>query len=750
MHTSYPIDDDVRELFGKLVGCSSESVGIAPSTAFAMSLAAKNILSSGVLNPGKEILVIKNEMPSNVYPWQYLCERTGAKLVVVECNCNDWSQTILNAISSNIAVLALSTVHWCDGSLINLEKISAFLSSVDFPKPYFIVDGTQSTGVMHLNVTEIDKIDFLACSVHKWLCGPYGMSLMYLHPRYHNDWQPLDHHERSRLGNNLSEWDEIIDMGINGYPEAFRSGARRIDAGGRPNPVILSMLKSSISLILNTTTQAILSHITAINDTIATQLESLPIGLTLVPKAHRSGHILGVYRAPDGIINTIELKNELMKRNIYVSVRHKALRISPYLHNTINDVQRFIREVKDIYRIQDPSNLSEVLQDHVSLHVEHKITSLLKVLITGASGWLGQFLCKYILEGPLSDKLEVHVTTRNLDMTKHIIPIPEERYHLLDLEDDNSIDSCIKNVGPDILIHLAAMTSPAACVKDVIKALRVNIPLALSNAIRKHCPKCLFLFTSTDLVYDGNNPPYYPQLNPVELFATATNNNRNVYGYTKLKFEQFVLSHPHGIVLRLSNMQGPPYAYKEYGKKFLQWLFECFEKRDYIGLRCDEFRSFVSVFDVIHVICSLICIKYGLPRYSPPTDVSNYNTIELEVKSTLDIFSSNDVSDRVLNVGGPHGLSRLDVARLVANSMGSDFMVESETSKIFPTKTEISNLQDEVWKVYTTTNAEDCARTEVINPRDVTMASTKTEDILDFKFKEMSTVIPLFLSKTFK
>ena len=37
------------------------------------------------------------------------------------------------------------------------------------------VDGTQSIGVLPLDVDLLHNVAVMACSVHKWLCCPYGM-----------------------------------------------------------------------------------------------------------------------------------------------------------------------------------------------------------------------------------------------------------------------------------------------------------------------------------------------------------------------------------------------------------------------------------------------------------------------------------------------------------------------------------------------------------------------------------------------
>jgi dTDP-4-dehydrorhamnose reductase len=53
------------------------------------------------------------------------------------------------------------------------------------------------------------------------------------------------------------------------------------------------------------------------------------------------------------------------------------------------------------------------------------------------------------------------------------------------------------------------------------------------DAVRRHVPHCLLVFTSTDLVYDGEGPPYVAD--PAAPPRPAT-----VYGETKLAFEHEV------------------------------------------------------------------------------------------------------------------------------------------------------------------------------------------------------------------
>ena len=67
----------------------------------------------------------------------------------------------------------------------------------------------------------------LACSVHKWLHGAHGFSLLYVDPKVQPQLAPLEHHERNRAGSEMAAWDDVGAMTHAGYPTAYLPGARR-------------------------------------------------------------------------------------------------------------------------------------------------------------------------------------------------------------------------------------------------------------------------------------------------------------------------------------------------------------------------------------------------------------------------------------------------------------------------------------------------------------------------------------------
>jgi selenocysteine lyase/cysteine desulfurase len=131
---------EISQKYSKLIGAeSADCISIAPSTTFAMTLAAENIIRSGILCPGKYVLVMFGEMESSVYPWQSACQRTGATLLVIPPPDENttWSEAIIATLENlnpgDLAVILLTCVHWCSGRTVDaLGKLSPpFLLSFD-------------------------------------------------------------------------------------------------------------------------------------------------------------------------------------------------------------------------------------------------------------------------------------------------------------------------------------------------------------------------------------------------------------------------------------------------------------------------------------------------------------------------------------------------------------------------------------------------------------------------------------------
>lgn len=357
------IAERVRILFAQLLATSADHVALTPSTSYAISLAAHNIMRLGRVRPGDVVLVLENQMSSNVYPWQRLCREVGAHLRAVPAPADgQWTPAVEASMRAaagrgeHVAVLALPHFLWTDGSgPLDLRRLGALCKEVkQAGEPWaaerrhtvLVVDATQSLGVVPVDVAAC-QVDWLACSVHKWLFGPYGLSLLYAA----DDWclnpktEPLVHDEHNRSG---ADGDKILpfEMQRPGYAEEFQEGARRFDAGGRPNPVLLPMVEAALTQILRWGPERIEAYLAPLTASMAAR--AVELGLT-VPACH-APHFLGIGPGPAQLAGGAADRWEWAERaaahlkrlGVLVSARAGVLRVAPNVYNTEADVDALI------------------------------------------------------------------------------------------------------------------------------------------------------------------------------------------------------------------------------------------------------------------------------------------------------------------------------------------------------------------------------------------------------------------------
>jgi cysteine desulfurase/selenocysteine lyase len=137
-----------------------------------------NMLSHGLfLEPGEEILLLENEYPSNVYPWDHWREKgVLLKTIPLTSDPDAFVKSFAAALTPRTRVAALSAVHWCTGLPLPLAAIGALCREHGVE---FIVDGSQGVGMIDIDVKAMG-ISCMAFSAWKWLLGPVGVGMLYI------------------------------------------------------------------------------------------------------------------------------------------------------------------------------------------------------------------------------------------------------------------------------------------------------------------------------------------------------------------------------------------------------------------------------------------------------------------------------------------------------------------------------------------------------------------------------------------
>lgn len=138
-----------------------------------------NIVAHGFgqfLKPEDEILVSALEHHSNIVPWQMLCERTGAKLIVIPMNeRGELNLTAYENLLSNRTKLV--TVNHISNALGTLNPVKFMIEKAHAVGAAVLIDGAQATPHMVPNMQDLN-CDFYVFSAHK-ICGPTGVGILY-------------------------------------------------------------------------------------------------------------------------------------------------------------------------------------------------------------------------------------------------------------------------------------------------------------------------------------------------------------------------------------------------------------------------------------------------------------------------------------------------------------------------------------------------------------------------------------------
>jgi selenocysteine lyase/cysteine desulfurase len=161
-----------RRLEG-LLGARPGEIALIHHTAEGM-----NFISHGLsLDPRDELLLLENEYPSNVYPWEHWSEKgVGLRRVPMSDNPAAFLAGFQASLGPRVRAASMSAVHWCTGMPFPLEAMGKLLAEQGAG---FIVDGSQGVGMIDLDV-KAAGIRYMAFSGWKWLLGPLGLGALYI------------------------------------------------------------------------------------------------------------------------------------------------------------------------------------------------------------------------------------------------------------------------------------------------------------------------------------------------------------------------------------------------------------------------------------------------------------------------------------------------------------------------------------------------------------------------------------------
>lgn len=315
-----------RTAAARLIQADPSDVALIPSISYGVATAAK------LFTPGRgtRVLVLENDHSSPVLEWRARAEAQGFSVETIgQPDDADWTSGVLESIERSgappVSLASISSVHWSDGGLIDVDKVSAALRQRGAA---FLIDATQGAGVLALDVSRLDP-DFVIFPTYKWLVGPYGRAFLYVAKRHQNG-VPLEQTAAGRRNVRAENAVYFTDLD-------YVADARRFDMGERDFFISLEMESIGMEMMADWGADAIKQRLAMLTERIATAVRD--IGIRVAETHLRSPHILSL-AFPGGM--PAGLIEGLASEHVYVAPRLGRMRVSPHVYNDEADADRFV------------------------------------------------------------------------------------------------------------------------------------------------------------------------------------------------------------------------------------------------------------------------------------------------------------------------------------------------------------------------------------------------------------------------
>lgn len=207
-----------------------------------------------------------------------------------------------------------------------------------------------------------------------------------------------------------------------------------------------------------------------------------------------------------------------------------------------------------------------------------------RILITGGSGFVGSHLVRLAQE-----KFEAHATYR-----EHPLSNTSCFAHRIDLAEIITIHPLLDSLKPDAIIHTAAIADPDSCERYKNDAATINVLATQTMADWCRNNECRLIYTSTDMVFNGEAGRYK---------ETDVPDPQSYYAQTKVRAEEVILKlDSHGVVARVALVYGIGITR---AASFFEQMIDRLKRGEQVRLFHDQMRTPILVNNLAEALLEL-------------------------------------------------------------------------------------------------------------------------------------------------
>ena len=298
----HALTDGMADLLALDLGVAPSAITVLANTSTAITAAARAIPFAA----GDVVLTFADDFPSPRMPW-----RTIPGVVTREIAPEDGAdrtEALVSALDASTRAVAVTHVHATTGATLDLERLHRACIAAD---ALLIVDGAQAAGLLTGGAAHADV--YVAPS-YKWLLAGFGAAVIATGARF----------------------DEQAVPTLIGYLNAPPSPKLEI---GHGNLFGLAALSAAAEFAMRSVSASVCERIAS--SPIACRTSAAELGLPIAQGTRGAGIVS--LRVADAAASVAELA----ERGITATVREGALRLSPYLTTTDDDVDLLVSALAD-------------------------------------------------------------------------------------------------------------------------------------------------------------------------------------------------------------------------------------------------------------------------------------------------------------------------------------------------------------------------------------------------------------------
>jgi selenocysteine lyase/cysteine desulfurase len=313
-----------RQTAAAMIGAGEGDIALVPNTT-----AGINFVAEGMdWRSGDNLVTLADEFPTNLYPWLNLAKLGVETRLVTTDDGRVSPEQIAEYCDDRTRVVSVSWVGYANGCRRPLKAIADVAHDCG---ALFLVDAIQGLGVFPIDV-KAEEIDVLAADGHKWLLGPEGAGIAYVHPGWLERLKPIG------IG-----WNSVVNAGqFDQVDLQLKSTAARYEGGTYNMPGFIG-LAASLELLVSLRTPNLAAAILEYTDVVCMELAQRG-AVIHSPRdgEERSGIVSFTLPGCDPQV----LRKQCLAQGVALNCRAGRLRLSAHAYNNAGDLDRLLSSLQ--------------------------------------------------------------------------------------------------------------------------------------------------------------------------------------------------------------------------------------------------------------------------------------------------------------------------------------------------------------------------------------------------------------------